>query len=103
MKVPPVTARLLMLFLLGVDWAADPASLAPALQLLASSEGSTENVCPSTAYREDVRRASQPAPRPAALAPRDRAATRPPLTPSPALPGPASASALATLVFPLLC
>jgi hypothetical protein len=37
----PLTVRLLLTLLLGVDWAADPAQLPPAVRALARRNGST--------------------------------------------------------------
>lgn len=59
--------RLFLFLLLGLDWAADPMLLAPALQPLAKAWCSTENVCPSTGYQRAVRRATAPGNRPSGL------------------------------------
>lgn len=83
--MPPLLTRLSLLLLLALDWAVGPELLAPALHALARPWCSTENVCPSSAYREAVRRESTPEPRVAsARIPRGptpqrlAAATRPP-------------------------
>jgi hypothetical protein len=52
--------RLFLLLLLALDWAADPALLAPALQLLANPWCSTENICPSGGYQRAVLQQSRP-------------------------------------------
>jgi hypothetical protein len=52
--------RLLLFLLLAVDWAADPALLAPAVQPLASPWCSTENFCPSSGYQREVLQQSRP-------------------------------------------
>jgi hypothetical protein len=52
--------RLLLLLLLALDWAADPARLAPAVQPLAKPWCSTENVCPSGGYQRVVLQRSLP-------------------------------------------
>jgi hypothetical protein len=52
--------RLLLFLLLAVDWAADPALLAPAVQPLASPWCSTENFCPSGGYQREVLHQSRP-------------------------------------------
>jgi hypothetical protein len=81
-----------LLLLLVVDWAADPARLAPALRALARSQASTENVCPSAGYREDVCRAAAPRPIPAPVrgeVPGPRAT--PPAAPPPDFPPPGRA------------
>jgi hypothetical protein len=63
-----LVGRLFLLLLLALDWAADPALLAPAVALLASPWGSTENVCPSGGYQRDVLRQCRPERRPAPAA-----------------------------------
>jgi hypothetical protein len=93
-----VLARLLLLLLLGVDWAADPSLVAPALQLLARPLASTENLCPSVAYREAVRKESAPAPQ---AAPAPRPHRQPAPRPRPGLPAPAVALSV-DLVYVLM-
>jgi hypothetical protein len=63
-----LVGRLLLLFLLGVDWAADPELLAPAVQALAAPMASTECCCPSLSYRHDIRSQSDAVPQPTVLA-----------------------------------
>jgi hypothetical protein len=48
----PILPRLFLLLLLGVDWAADPSQVAPALEPLAAPLASTECFCHSTVYRD---------------------------------------------------
>jgi hypothetical protein len=52
--------RLLLLLLLALDWVANPALLAPVVQPLATPWCSTENVCPSGGYQQEVLRQSRP-------------------------------------------
>jgi hypothetical protein len=56
--------RVLLFLLLGLDWAADPSLLAPALHPLAKAWCNTENVCPSGGYQRALRREIAPAKRP---------------------------------------
>jgi hypothetical protein len=56
----PILARLLLLALLGVDWAADVRHLAPAVKMLAHPLASTENFCNSTAHGKAVSEAALP-------------------------------------------
>jgi hypothetical protein len=56
--------RVLLFVLLGLDWAADPSLLAPALHPLAKAWCNTENVCPSGGYQRALRREVAPAKRP---------------------------------------
>jgi hypothetical protein len=58
-------ARGLLLVLLAVDWAADPALVAPAVAAQARRWSNTETVCPGVAYRHASRRDCAPALRPA--------------------------------------
>ncbi len=83
--MPSLAGRLFLLLLLALDWAADPALLAPAVSLLASPWGSTENVCPSGGYQRDVLRQCRPVRSPAPAA-------RPSATPAPRLGRPRPAS-----------
>jgi hypothetical protein len=64
-----VAGRLFLLFLLGVDWVADPSQLAPGLEALAAPMASTECYCPSLAHRQAVRAQSAPALKPTFVAP----------------------------------
>jgi hypothetical protein len=80
--MPPLVGRLFLLLMLAVDWYADPALLAPSLCLLAKPWCSTENVCPSCGYQQEVLRQSRPdhdtsGPVPAAdIAPLESASSR---------------------------
>jgi hypothetical protein len=99
-----VAGRLFLLFLLGVDWVADPSQLAPGLEAMAAPMASTECYCPSLAHRQAVRAQSVPAPRPtpAAGALADRPA--PPqggLRPEP-LPAPCATISLVYLFLSIL-
>jgi hypothetical protein len=66
--------RLLLLFLLGLDWAADPGLFAPAVLAGAQRWGNTATICPAgarvEATRRDDRAAPRAAPAAAAAAPR---------------------------------
>jgi hypothetical protein len=77
--MPSILSRLLLLVLLGLDWAADPTLLAPAVEVFAGAWRSTENVCPSVNYQRVVRRVVAPATGPSSRerAPDASARTRP--------------------------
>ena len=60
--MPDIAGRLFLLFLLGVDWAADPSLLAPAVRPLAAPMASTECFCHSWSYRQYIRYQSAPHP-----------------------------------------
>ncbi len=66
--MPSLVGRLFLFVLLALDWAADPALLAPGLELQAKPWCSTENVCPSGQYVRAVLRHSDPDPQPAVVA-----------------------------------
>jgi hypothetical protein len=56
----PLIGRLLLLLLLGVDWAANPSQVAPAVQSLAAPLASTENFCHSLVRRKEIDEQSAP-------------------------------------------
>lgn len=72
-----LAGRLLLLVLLALDWAAAPTLVAPALQSLARPWANTENVCPSGAYREAMRRECAPEPQVGTFGCMPREGTRP--------------------------
>jgi hypothetical protein len=94
-----IAARLFLLLLLGVDWAADPAQLPPAIRLLARRMASTECFCHSLTRRSDALRTACPAGRPHGLPSRWRRAATTHLWPALLAQEPARVSLGAGLIY----
>jgi hypothetical protein len=60
--MPAAFRQILLLLLLGLDWAADPGLLAPAVQAGVQRWGNTATVCPAGAGQEATRRDDGAAP-----------------------------------------
>jgi hypothetical protein len=95
----PVAARLFLVFLLGVDWAADPAQLPVAVRALARRMASTECFCHSLATRGNALRRACPADPPPRLPVRPPRGSAPQLAPGIDVQAFADASPVAGLVY----